>query len=134
MDKIDKSIFINIGKKMISNENDTFYFDNEIIYPRKTYEEYKKIYLEKIEKQIINNKKELDILCKKTKELENDNLILHNSMKNQTFIKFFYSSKNYNINMQKYNYNKIIIDKYNEEIKKIETIINKLLSYKNKYK
>jgi hypothetical protein len=73
MDEIPYEVFLNIGKQLVSNENNVF---DRVYIETKPFEEYKSNYINNLEVQIARLKKELFQLEVEILELERKNIIL----------------------------------------------------------
>ena len=143
MDDVPFEVFLNIGKKMISKE--THEFTNESI-TKKTFQEYKKNYRNKLELQLASIKKNVCDLEVEIFDLERKNSIILSNFSNKKYssstrnflsnnsllLNYFLSLKN--LESEKFKLNSITLQNLKEQheiqyniYNRTEELLNNLL-------
>ena len=138
----NKNIFFILGNHLYNNIN--YLIDDKIFNKnKKTYDEYKKNYIDKLFEQnklLNNNKKELlnkiDNLTSINKNISDEIKVDKNKLNNNSFYGYFNKDiiiKNINDNNKLYNINFEIITENYEDIVKIDECIKKNNNYMKIY-
>ena len=134
---VEYDTFLEVGIMLANNEMSDYDHIVNIECTSKTYEEYKKQYITKLELIIANNKKDLHLLDEEICELEKKNMELINTFskkglngnamnflyRDQNIIKYFLSLKT--LNSEKFKYNILTLQKLQEQKNIITDILNR---------
>lgn len=152
IDNDNDNIYLKIGRQMYENINIWNFNDDYIIIHKKTYDEYKRDYLNKLNLQIELLEKNYNKINDEIEELERKNLELFGNITKDINFKyqknkffgfkniFYHKSFTFNINntinsldSEKYKLNLIIINKLKTDKNIIYESLEKSKSYKSKY-
>ena len=140
----EDNVYLKIGKIMYENISAWNFYDDYIVVNKKTYDDYKSEYVNKLNVQIELLQNSLNKIEEEINELERKNLELFAKItKNVNFKKFdYFKNSFFNLNnirfiksldSEKYKLNLITINKLKMDRDIIYGSLEKTKSYKNRY-